>query len=170
MVCDICGKRQAAILIQQVRNNETQELSICKHCADRYSLYSDEQQMNISIESVYEKIAAAKQKNNESSDSQDSTLFCPSCGTPLLKVKKNHQIGCPFCFFYFQDTILSIMKEHTDDICYTGEVPTLLESYTDCRISLSDLKTELQHAIEQENYELAAYFRDQINKMEATEK
>ncbi|MGP1576053.1 MAG: UvrB/UvrC motif-containing protein [Treponema sp.] len=168
MICDICGKRQASILIQQVRNNETQELSICKHCADQYELYADNHNMAISIEAIYEKIEASRQEESTLADSQDSHSFCPSCGTPLLKIKKSHQIGCPFCFFYFQDTILKLMGEHITDIRYKGEMPPILEAYSDCRISLSQLKTELQYAVEHENYELAAYFRDKINEMEAS--
>ena len=77
-------------------------------------------------------------------------------------------IGCPRCFFYFRDTVLKFMQEVSGEIFYAGNLPLQPETFSDVAVSLQHLEDELQKAVENEEYELAAYLRDKIKEQEVS--
>lgn len=165
MICQICGKHNAAMLVQQIIDGKAKELYICKACARRHNLYADEKKMQGSLQAIFDSMAFEAEKQD--SERKNRILVCPECGTPLSQVKEKGTIGCSHCFFYFRNVVLKRLREVNEEVFYTGNLPAQLERFSGTRIPLQQLKEELERAIESEEYELAAYFRDKIKEMEA---
>ena len=165
MICQICGKHNASILVQQIVNGTAKELYLCKACAKKHNLYADEQKMHLSLKTIFEGLLPKVIKQKPSPGAPHSDV-CPECGTPLRFVQEKKTIGCPHCFFYFRKTVVQLMQESSEDIFYEGRVPDQLETCQDTELSLQQLESELQKAVNNEEYELAAYFRDKIKERE----
>ena len=58
------------------------------------------------------------------------------------------------------------MEKGNAQIFYTDKLPANLETFSTVKISLKRLKEELEKAVKNEHYELAAYFRDKIKEIE----
>ena len=41
MICEICGKEEAVICINQISGNKKVELSLCKRCAEKNDIIID---------------------------------------------------------------------------------------------------------------------------------
>lgn len=95
-------------------------------------------------------------------------MVCPDCGMPLSRVKEKKILGCSRCFFYFRDTVVKLMRETSGEVFYAGNLPQQPEIFSDSAASLQHLEAELQKAVENEEYELAAYLRDKINEREVS--
>ena len=167
MICQICGKHNASMLVRQIIDGKAKELYLCKACAKKHHIYSDDREMSLSLKAIFDGLLpqlTAKEESNESA----RPVVCPDCGMPLSRVKEKKTIGCPRCFFYFRDTVVKLMQETSGEVFYAGQLPPQPETFSDRAVSLQHLEEELQKAVENEEYELAAYLRDKIKEREVS--
>jgi protein arginine kinase activator len=105
-------------------------------------------------------------------------LVCGNCGTTLEEVKRGHRLGCPECYTVFGDTLLSEMqasrrlaprlataKKSIHVGRAPGEILTLNPSSR-----LLTLNEALKETLTREDYEQAAWIRDQIKALTDEEK
>ena len=167
MICQICGKHNVSMLVRQIIDGTAKELYICRVCAKKYHLYSDNKEMHLSLKAIFDGLLPQLDAREEAVDSVHP-LACPDCGMPLSRVKEKKIIGRPCCFFYFRDTVLKLMQETSGEVFYAGNLPLQPEIFSGTVVSLQHLEDELQKAIENEEYELAAYLRDKIKEQEVS--
>ena len=165
MICQICGKHNASMLVRQIIDGKAKELYICRACAKKHHLYSGSREMHLSLKAIFDGLVPQLDTSEEASDSVHP-LACPDCGMPLSRVKEKKTIGCPRCFFYFRDTVVKFLQEISGEVFYAGALPAQLETFSGTAFSLQHLEEELQKAVENEEYELAAYLRDKIKERE----
>ncbi len=167
MICTVCGKNKASIFIRQVVSGKVKEFYICKDCAYKNRAAMEQSLGTEYVESVFKNLMDAEKKETVQEAQPNKTAVCPTCGTSLDEIKKKKELGCSSCFFYFKDSVLSLMRAHNREIIYTGTLPEKLDTFSVHQLSLQELKEELEKAVAHEHYELAAYFRDAIKNMEA---
>jgi len=109
---------------------------------------------------------------------KNSQLCCGNCGTSLESVKMGQLLGCSECYVVFNDILVSDLME-SDGIppslkkkisskrglsIHIGKSP---DNPMDITLSsrLSSLNEALNEALRRENYEQAAWLRDQIKAL-----
>jgi protein arginine kinase activator len=105
-------------------------------------------------------------------------LACGTCGTTLEEVKRGHPVGCQECYAVFEDVLLMEMQtaHHlSPKISLTKKGPPLHigrapgESLTISPSSrLLALNEALKETLSREDYEQAAWLRDQIKALTDT--
>lgn len=159
MKCDICRGNQAIIFVQQVSKKETIELHLCESCAKQKG-FTLKEKNDTSLKGLFSEIL-------EFGNTQDQrTIKCPKCGTLKHNIKKNGIAGCEYCYSFFSNEILLFLQSEGLDFFYTGKPQENVDINIFSNKNPLFLKEQLQHAIENEDYELAAYYRDQLKKME----
>lgn len=102
-------------------------------------------------------------------------LYCGHCHTPLEAIKMGNPIGCAQCYAVFSDVLCSELLEEDKipqamenarrnqplHIGKTPEGPIHVPSSS----RLTALNEALNEALSKENYEEAAWLRDQINEL-----
>ena len=167
MTCQICGKHNASMLVRQIIDGKAKELYICRACAKKNHLYADDRKIHLSLKAIFDGLVSHSE-GKEDSNEGGRPVVCPDCGTPLSRVKEKKTIGCPRCFFYFRDTVLKIMQDTAGEVFYAGDISSQPEIFSGAEISLQHLEEELQKALANEEYELAAYLRDKIKEREVS--
>lgn len=167
MICQICGKHNASMLVQQIVGGKAKALYMCRSCAKKHNLFADERQMHLSLKALFDDVAPSSERAEDISPGSEVTV-CPECGTPLSRIKEKRTIGCSRCFFYFRNTVVKLMQEAQDEIFYSGTLPDQLETFSGAALSMQQLEAELKRAVENEEFELAAYYRDRIKEREAS--
>ena len=167
MICQICGKHTASMLVRQIVNETTKELHLCRVCAKKYNIYADDRDVAISLKAIFDELLPQLDAREKTSGS-GHPLVCPDCGMTLSRVKEEKILGCSRCFFYFRDTVLKLMQETSGEVFYAGNLPMQPEIFSGAAVSLQHLEEELQKAVENEEYELAAYLRDKIKEQEVS--
>lgn len=109
---------------------------------------------------------------------KESHLCCGICGTSLESVKMGQPLGCAECYSVFADFIIS-------QLISTASIPSALQKKAEAQklqtfhigkspqqpdspalsSKLASLNEALNDALKKENYEQAAYLRDQIKAM-----
>ncbi|MDK9700812.1 MAG: UvrB/UvrC motif-containing protein [bacterium] len=96
---------------------------------------------------------------------------CPVCGITLTELRVRHQAGCAECYSYFHNEIRTLINE-IQSISQENDSPMPIIPMEEHPMSsptqLNDLQKQLNKAVEQENYELAAKLRDLINELNQT--
>lgn len=85
-------------------------------------------------------------------------VCCGNCKTDLHAVKTNSPLGCFECYHVFEDAIRRELGTNRSHIGRSKAAPELSNRIT-------ELNVELNEALKKENYEQAAWLRDQIKEL-----
>ena len=160
MNCDLCGKDNPEINIQQVLGKKKKDIHLCKKCAVERGIIKNDETLEFSLSKL---VNFYLEKENTPDNS-----ICESCGTSLKDVKKSKKIGCEDCAIQFRRYIinsLGIVQNNQRNSIYKGKMPKRMHIVKDVFIDMELLKKELAEAVKHEDYEKAANLRDKIKQI-----
>ncbi|MCA8913186.1 MAG: UvrB/UvrC motif-containing protein, partial [Planctomycetes bacterium] len=104
----------------------------------------------------------------------ESVPACPECGMTLSEFRARGRFGCPLDYEVFAEH-LDPLFERIHDVQparHEGRLPEGDggDEVIEKQRSLADLRKQLENAVAEENYELAAELRDQIVELEGQPK
>ncbi|MCR5219123.1 UvrB/UvrC motif-containing protein [Treponema sp.] len=164
MICDFCHEREAVIFLEQTTvNGQKRKVNICMECALERGITSDPSSISSSIGNLFKELASVSKKIA----AQDNKM-CPVCGTSLGSIKKTGNAGCPECYAIFKDDIKKFYESRGVTGSYTGKMPSRLASFHSVLTDRIALQNKLNAALEKEDYEKAAMYRDYLKALEKT--
>lgn len=167
MKCDVCRERPAIIFVQQVTRGSSIELHLCEDCARERGFTPSEKKVDISIGGLFSGIldGSIAGSLDENLDGSVKGAVCPVCGFSLSTIKKHLKTGCAVCYQHFKGDIVSLLRREGIEISYTGNISSKAETQEIIPGDSDNLKQKLQTAIENEDFESAAYYRDRIRSL-----
>ena len=173
MLCEKCKKRTATVLYNENINGKTRSCSLCGECAAELREKGELQDITSMIGSFADPFSALHNNLFGSffgiparvSPSNDKS--CPECGTTFREITKSGKVGCPACYSTFAEELSGLIQSVHGTTSHTGNVPARHRVKKERTEKLAALRTELQKAIENEEYERAATLRDEIRKLES---
>jgi protein arginine kinase activator len=107
-------------------------------------------------------------------------LECGNCGTTLEEIKRGHRLGCPECYAVFEDVLLIDLQASnllSPRISPTKKsIPIHIGRSPGERLAINPssrllaLNEALNETLKREDYEQAAWLRDQIKALTDNEK
>jgi protein arginine kinase activator len=159
MKCDICRDRDAVIFVQQVSKGSSIELHLCETCAKERGFSANGNKIDISLGGLFSGIQEGAKANG------GPEYACQTCGFTLADVRKHRRVGCSDCYRQFRAEIISLLRQEGIDPSWSGSLPAKLEAFKTPEPDPESLRKELTRAIEREDYELAAYYRDRLRAL-----
>jgi len=165
MQCDECKKSEAVINFTQIVNNEMTTYHLCEKCAEKKGL-GDEEKIKDSPLSGF-----MSQMSSESPDSievgEGSDPGCGTCSSKLSDFKRTGRLGCPDCYYAFEDELSSLLRKIHGSHIHVGRTlrNSALES-SPVEVKIRDLKKRLEESVNREEFEMAARLRDEIKVLE----
>lgn len=143
MLCERCNKNPATVHLTNISGGAVREYHLCESCAK-----SEEFAVGINAFDIFSLFG-------EKNDGEKETV-CPGCGTTLSEFEKNAVAGCPKCYDVFLSVIEPmVLKIHgSSEHIKASETP-----------DIDTLRRKLKDAVEKEEYEKAAFLRDEIKKL-----
>ena len=156
------------------------ECSQCKRCAD--VIYSEMVGETVTTTEMCRDCPVLKQKLQGSTSLDDTPkkeegLCCSNCHTSLEAVLMGEPLGCKECYAVFQDVLTDQLLEaqlisprlkpnpaSPVPTLHIGKTPQFDETAQNTS-RIRDLNESLSEALRGENYEEAAWLRDQINAL-----
>lgn len=174
MLCEKCKTREANVLITEIVNGIKSEHYYCAHCASGSQMghFLD---ADFSLGKLLSGILGMQPDATEDKMGQ---LTCPTCHMTYGEFAKNSVFGCADCYHTFglllENNIKKIQGNDTHlgkrpkyqkpDSSYEEQVETLKSKESNDE-QLAILSSRLQEAIQEEEYELAAKYRDEIKQL-----
>lgn len=156
------------------------ECSQCKKCAD--VIYTEMVGDTATTTEMCRDCPVLKQRlegktSTKGTPKKEEGLCCSHCHTSLEAILMGEPLGCKECYFIFQDVLVDQLME-TQLISPklkpnpTSPTPTLhigktpfVDEHAENTTRIRDLNESLNEALKGENYEEAAWLRDQINSL-----
>lgn len=166
MKCDVCGRNTAVIFLQltadganangSLSGSTTSDVHLCEECAKKRGLSSGPDASELSLGGIFNDIMEGAAASAQSGNA------CPTCGLSAKDLRKRLIAGCPECYTHFRSEIVSALRREGIEISYKGPLPAKLDSFVAPKVDPERLRSDLKKALEREDYELAAYYRDRI--------
>ena len=152
MLCDVCKKNEASVHMVSVINGAKQETHLCNECAGK------QKKGNFSINDLISGFY------DFYTPTSINTKSCSKCGMTFSNFKKYGKLGCASCYDAFRDELLPMLKGIHSGVQHTGR--TLDADHNKKAGEIDGLRSKLNEAVRQENYEEAAKIRDEIKSLE----
>lgn len=154
MLCQNCQTKDAAVHLKQIINGEAIELHLCPDCAAAMG-YSDMLGM---FQLPFGRIFGAAAGKQSTAPEQR----CPTCGFTFSDISHSGRPGCPDCYRFFADRLAPSIKKIHGRAVYTGKIPESAGKGAQNERRLRELKAQMDEAVRQQDFERAAFLRDEI--------
>lgn len=164
MQCQLCNKRTATIHLTEISEGQRTEMHVCEHCAAEQGIAAQSQ---MSINDLLSNLLAVQPSDEEMFGPAEQELVCPTCGFTLERLRKEGTLGCPHDYKVFEQALLPLIERaHAGKSTHCGKVPTKVPKDTKKFVELAQLRRQLEDAVRDEDYELAARLRDKMKHFE----
>ena len=176
MLCERCHEREANIVIKEVVNGVVHEHNLCSACAQETEL------AQLFDDFPFGKLLSGILGLNGDDQTEEkenyNQIVCPTCGMSYGEFVRDSQFGCPDCYDTFSILMSSNIKKLQGSDTHVGKHPRYqTETQTEdgsaagapqetMEDRLAVLRSRLQEAISEEEYEEAARYRDEIRKLQ----
>lgn len=166
MFCERCQKRTAQVHLTQVVNNIKQEMNLCTICAAELQAESFGFAPQLNLHDFLAGLFNHQFTGANIKHSAMPQLRCEKCGSTESQVAKSGLFGCSQCYEQFSDKVKPLLKRIHGSSSHTGKVPRRTGGKALISKEIRQLKSQLQDAVKQEEFEQAATLRDRIKELE----
>jgi len=159
MLCCVCKAKTATVHLTQIAGEKMQKVDLCEECAKTKGVND---QTGFSLADLLLGLGAS-QELGQAAGGVD--VKCPQCGFSQADFKKSGRLGCPACYQTFAEGLEGLLKSMHKGTRHNGKVPANLRQQREYSEQFSQLQQKLAQAIETENFEAAAQFRDEIKQL-----
>jgi protein arginine kinase activator len=167
MLCDRCGKNEAAIHLTQIEGTQSTTRNLCEGCAEALGLNPGPAAQQGSAPLA--DFLAQMGKGFAAAETAPTLGTCPGCGLTLADFKKTGRLGCARCWTALDASLRGLLRKLHGGTQHAGKVylATGNPSESDRTARVASLRRSLSRAVEAEDFERAAALRDQIRRMES---
>jgi len=156
--CKNC-KKPCTIFYTQISGKETVKIAMCKDCPSAHKIEANKEIGSIAqLIKMVGPILRAKEAE-----------ICKFCGKSWQEIERTKLLGCPGCYEFFSKKLPPLIEnlhpnfDKESHIDKEGKVPLFGQEQNRMQLLLWT-QNELKKAIEAEDYEKAANYRDKIKR------
>ncbi len=150
--CELCG-HPATVHLTQIINGQVHKVDLCEECAREKGMNTP---AGLSLAEFF----------GSKAEAEANALACPECGRTAAGLQKTGRMGCPACYEAFREELPGLLEQLHKGAAHKGKTPRGWRAdAASLRSRVRDLERELRLAVEEERYEEAARFRDEIHQL-----
>lgn len=169
MKCQKCGAENANTHVKTIINGEFKEYNLCSECAKKMgytNVFGDfENEFSSLLGSFFTNVLPARTQ----------AARCDFCGSTYSEIAKTGHVGCAKCYDIFGEQLLPSIRRMHGNTTHCGKKSrknnadkiNLKPEEETAEQKIAKLKSELEKAVSEQNFELAAELRDKIKETEA---
>ena len=160
MQCEMCQSREATIHLTEISEGVRTEMHLCEQCAHEQGVGGNSY---IPLNELLSNLLSAGPKEDETGAEGVGGPVCPHCGYTLEKFREKAVLGCPYDYEVFEKELLPLIKKaHDGGASHCGKIPARMPRDSKRQIEIVQLRRQLDEAVKNEDYELAAKLRDKL--------
>ena len=180
MLCQECKKNPATFHYTQNNNGVITEAHLCHKCAKKSGYIDDSNNIFNHFDSADNILSQSGNMLSEllygmfapesAAKSIREASVCPLCGMRLSDFVHSGKAGCAKCYSTFKNSLAPSLKKLHGNSAHIGKVPP---GHAESKVrenKIEEYKQLLKKAIENQEYEKAAEYRDTIKELENNER
>ena len=185
MLCERCRIREANIKYTEIINGVKNEHNLCSQCAREmdFTGYSAIFDGEFPLGKLLSGLLGIDDEEDQQEDKM-AQVVCPTCGTSYEEFVGNSRFGCMDCYSVFDLLMIDNIKKLQGGDAHVGKQPRYQKIHPVSQVlgeeeekpekvsakeQIEILRARLASAVSNEEYELAAQYRDQIKELEKEE-
>jgi protein arginine kinase activator len=159
MLCCVCKQKEATVHLTQIASEKVQKVDLCEDCAKEKGVNDP---TGFSLADLLLGLGSAQELTQPGAGVE---LVCGRCGFTQADFKKTGRLGCADCYATFAEGLGGLLKSMHKGTRHVGKAPAGLRQTREVSERLASLQRQLTKAVQEENFEQAARFRDQIKEL-----
>ncbi len=159
MKCQKCNEREANTHIQKIVNGKKTEYFLCSKCA------AESGELKMSFDGDFDDFFGGFFGKGGNYIQSPADKTCGVCNMKLSEFLKQGKLGCSNCYSEFSSFLSKPLKQIHGQSTHTGKIPKRGEKEISREAKIRRLKTELDTAVSNQEFEMAAKLRDEINAL-----
>ncbi|NLJ81224.1 MAG: hypothetical protein GX335_09390 [Firmicutes bacterium] len=159
MLCEKCGLNEATVRFVKIENNLKTELHLCQSCAQGYTNLT----VGLDLQNILSSLFQSGPLRSKIGQEQKR---CSTCNLSLKDIQKSGRLGCGECYQTFEEELNPVLRRVHGSVNHTGKIPVRGRAKEHLNRQIEESRKNLEECIRTENYEQAAYYRDQIRRLE----
>lgn len=160
MLCQKCGKNQATTYFQQTINGKTSAVQLCSSCAAEMGIG------NMFNHSVMSDMFSEFLTNTFNTPTVSTDKVCKKCSSSITEIMNSGKVGCDECYQVFNQELLPSIENIHSKSTHIGKISVSADSKVKKKAELEQLKSDLNEAVQKQEFENAAKLRDRIKLIE----
>ncbi|MDR1569212.1 MAG: UvrB/UvrC motif-containing protein [Oscillospiraceae bacterium] len=159
MLCENCGQQPATVHLTTIVGGDKTEQHLCAACCQKHKQALTMAGMSTLLLSLLQGAGSTQHEHVE--------MRCECCGQTYDEFQKTGMLGCPKCYDAFRSQLVSLLgRIHGGKTQHTGRIPPRSEEQNHAAKRLETLRRDMDRAVADEDFELAAKLRDEIRAMQ----
>ena len=173
MKCQKCQKNEVTTHIKRVINGELEEYKLCGECAKEMGYGNLFMDFSTSFADDFNSLFGSFFENALPARTQATR--CENCGSSYTDIQRTGMMGCADCYKLFESELMPTIRKLHGNTSHCGKNSAAfraegreksLEKTEEPVNKLDKLHSQLNRAIENQQFEMAAELRDKIKAME----
>ena len=156
MLCQNCNKNEANMHMERIINGRAAEVHLCSDCARSLGYGEAFSGMGFSFADFFGDFLL---KN----ESLTSAVRCGVCGKTFEDIATDGKMGCAECYNAFYEKLLPSLTRVHGKNSHMGKRP--LNAGGGAVADIEELKTRLEKAVMNQDFETAVKLRDEIKSL-----
>ncbi len=160
-LCDECNCNPANVHLTQIIQNEVIVQHLCEECAKHKGI-------SIVIENGHLSLPQAGKKHKKGHKAEinlEKDITCEACRMRFSEFKEKGRLGCSNCYRAFEKEINALLIQVHGASQHMGKKYHRFNRSCEKIDDVKVLRDELDNAVRNEKFELAALIRDKINSV-----
>lgn len=177
MLCQICKKNTATIHYKSSINGQVKEMYLCNECASESGVGEKAKSQNMfhtidMVDSFFDNTPDTLlgglfgEMLGTKQGAKQAVKVCEKCGMRYNDFVHGGKIGCEKCYEAFDALLKPTLKRIHGNTGYCGKTPVGYEKKESTLEKIAALREKLSSAVEAQEYEKAAQYRDEIKALE----
>lgn len=160
MLCENCNERQATYHVVEMTDGKKHEIHLCEECAQ-------ERKLSLPPSLSLNEILSSLMEAHADKDVPELTgITCPNCSMTYAQFKRAGRLGCAKDYEVFSQGLLPFIERIQGTTQHKGKTPKRKGTSDSLQAAeLLRMRRELNAAVANEQYELAASLRDKIRNL-----
>ena len=159
MLCQSCNKNNATIHFTKIINGNIEETHLCDQCAQKNNDF------DLDFPFPFQKIFTGLISSAQEGQPEYKNISCPKCGLTYKKFLEGGRFGCNECYEAFKEDVESLLKGIHGHTEHKGKIAVRANSKILNKRAINSLRKELEESIVKEDFERAAFLRDEIKRL-----
>ena len=178
MLCEVCKNNQATFHYRANENGKITETHMCHNCAKKAGLIEDSGKLFGSFgindsffqagDAMLSDILSGMFAPAEKKAVTEATV-CPFCGMRLSEFAKGGKAGCAKCYGTFKNALSKAINKLHGNTKHTGKIPAGRTFTKTKEQQKAEYEALMKKAVDEQEYEKAAEYRDKIKALDAQE-
>lgn len=159
MKCQKCNEREANTHIQKIVNGKKTEYFLCSKCA------AESGELKFNFDGDFDDFFGGFFGKGGNYIQSPADKSCGICNMKLSEFLKQGKLGCSKCYEEFASYLSKPLKQIHGLSTHTGKIPKRGEKEISREAKIRRLQTELDAAVSNQEFEMAAKLLDEITAL-----